>query len=63
MKGGGDYQVWGAGGQVLCGKLGCFGGSGCKPWGGPADGDNSLKLSVGVEKVPEKNETATDFRL
>ena len=25
-------------------------------------GDNSLKLSVGVEKVQTKNETATDFR-
>ncbi len=63
MKGGAAYQDWGAGGQGLCGEMQGFGGSGCKPWDGPADGDNSLKLSVGVEKVPEKNETATDFRL
>ena len=28
---------------------------GFKPWGQSADGDNSLKLSVGVEKVQTKN--------
>jgi len=43
--------------------LGGFGGLGCKPWGLSADGDNSVELSVGVEKVQTKNETATDFRL
>lgn len=43
--------------------LGGFGGLGCKPWGQSADGDNSVELSVGVEKVQTKNETATDFRL
>jgi hypothetical protein len=49
--------------RFYAGNWAVFGGSGCKPLGEPADGDNSLKLSVGVEKVPEKNETATDFRL
>jgi hypothetical protein len=44
-------------------RVGGFGVLGCKPWGQSTDGDNSLKLSVGVEKVPTKNETATDFRL
>lgn len=45
------------------GGWGWVGVLGCKPWGQSADGDNSLKLSVGVEKVQTKNETATDFRL
>ncbi len=45
------------------GGWGWVGVLGCKPWGQSADGDNSLKLSVGVEKVHTKNETATDFRL
>ena len=45
------------------GGSGWFGVPGCKPWGQSPDGDNSLKLSVGVEKVQTKNETATDFRL
>ena len=45
------------------GGWGGIGVPGCKPWGQSVDGDNSLKLSVGVEKVQTKNETATDFRL
>lgn len=31
-------------------------------WGWFGVGDKCLKLSVGGEKVREKNETATDFR-
>ena len=32
-------------------------------WAVFGTGDNLATMSVGGEKVPEKNETATDFRL